>query len=72
MKKSDRTGRGYFLAQDNDCHWYLVPRDNERSWQEWKDIDPEDAASWTPPKFAVRIGGSPSLVTFSNWQIGKE
>lgn len=60
---------GYFLAQDNDCHWYIVPRTKEGEWNVWQNLDSEDEKSWTVPLFARKVGGSPSLVTFFNYTL---
>ena len=27
----------YILAQDDDCHWYLIPADQKEEWNEWLD-----------------------------------
>ena len=59
----------YFLAQDNDSHWYVVPVERQAEWDAWCAIDPDDEAAWTTPVFAQQIGGSPSLVTFTDARI---
>jgi len=55
----------YILAQDNSCHWYLIPFENKVEFDEWLEIDEDDERSWTPPEFAKEIGGWHKL-TFEN------
>lgn len=62
-------GDRFYLTQDNDSHWYVVPLVNKHEWDEWCDIDPDDERAWMPPEFAKAVGGSPCLVTFSNPEI---
>lgn len=57
-------GARYFLSQDNDCHWFVIPVARQREWDLWREIDSDDERAWTPPDFAQAIGGSPSTVTF--------
>lgn len=59
----------YFLTQDNDAHWYVVPVEREREWNEWCDIPPDDERSWDAPEWAHRVGGAPCLVHFKEWEI---
>ena len=59
----------YYLAQDNDSHWYIVPCDNRYQWDSWLCIPPEDTRSWDIPEYAKAIGGSPSMVTFTDPQL---
>jgi hypothetical protein len=54
------------LVQDNDGHWYVIPTQDEKAWDEWCAIPEDDERSWEPPKFALAVGGSPSLVHFSD------
>lgn len=67
--KEDTSGKGFFLSQDSDCHWYVVPEENTEEWYQWAELDSEDERSWTPPEFAIRLGGSPSRVIFKHWRI---
>lgn len=55
----------YMLAQDNDCHWYLIPASIWPEWQEWLDIPSDDERAWAPPKGAQMIDGYQSI-TFTN------
>ncbi len=59
----------YFLSRDNDGHWYVVPVSKMKEWYLWCDFGPEDADSWQVPVWAEEIGGSPCLVTFSEYRI---
>ena len=58
------------LVTDNDGHWYVIPAQNEAEWSHWCAIPADDERSWQPPDFAMAVGGSPSLVTFSDPIIG--
>ena len=58
----------YFLAQDNDSHWYVVPASRKDEWYTWLDLDPDDEAAWNEPEFVKRINGAPSLVNFTDWR----
>jgi len=53
----------YTLVQDNDCHWYIIPVEKNKEWDEWLEIDSDDERGWTPPFFSVSIDG-PSHVVF--------
>jgi hypothetical protein len=54
----------FFLAQDGDCHWYVVPAARREEWEAWREIPSEDERAWEVPSFARELGGSPSMVTF--------
>lgn len=56
----------WFLASDNDAHWYLVPVAHRKEWYEWCDIPDDDERAWEPPTFAKRLGGGVSIVEFMN------
>jgi hypothetical protein len=56
----------YFLASDDDGHWYVVAEEHRREWEEWRDIDSDDERAWTPPPFARSLGCSPTRVTFTD------
>jgi len=59
----------YFLAQDNSCHWYVVPVAREAEWSEWSQLDEDDERGWEPPGWARPLGGSPRLCTFTDPEI---
>ena len=63
-----RSGR-YFLSQDNDSHWFVVPASKRVEWDIWLEIDSDDERAWTPPEWAHPINGSPSRVQFESWSI---
>lgn len=61
----------WFLDQDCSSHWYVVPRSRQAEWDAWTSIDEDDPKAWNAPEWAARIGGSPTLVTFTgNFKIG--
>lgn len=55
----------YFLSQDNDCHWFIIPVENRNEWNAWLEEEGED--SWVVPSFAIEVGGRPSKVTFKDY-----
>lgn len=59
----------FYLAQDNDSHWYVVPEARQSEWNAWLDLDPDDEAAWDAPEFAQPVGGAPCLVTFTDARI---
>jgi len=61
---------GFYLTQDNDAHWYVVPSDKESEWADWLELDPDDEDSWETPDWAEQVGGSPTLVKFTSYYIG--
>ncbi|WP_312405186.1 hypothetical protein [Rhizobium sp.] len=59
----------FYLSQDNDGHWFVIPVSKASEWGEWLRIDSDDERAWTAPDFAKQVGGSPCLVTFTNPEI---
>ena len=59
----------YFLSRDNDSHWYVIPVAKQQEWDAFLDIDPEDERAWDMPFWACPVGGSPTLVTFTDPQV---
>lgn len=55
----------YRLTTDNDSHWYVIPVAKGDEWESFLD-DRDDPEA---PEWAVRIGGSPSLVSFEHYFI---
>jgi hypothetical protein len=56
----------YFLGQDDDGHWYVVPVDKRGEWEKWlARLGYTEAA----PEWVESVGGSPCLVTFIDPQI---
>ena len=55
----------YFLGQDNDSHWYIVPDDKRAQWDAWINMRSSERLSWDAPEYAQAIGGSPGMVTFT-------
>lgn len=54
----------FILVPDDDCHWYVIPAAMRGRWEVWC-----GSADDNPPDYAVRIGGSPSLVEFTEYRI---
>jgi hypothetical protein len=67
----------YCLVRDDDCHWYVIPADKRKECGEYfrKVYDywaqPSGKIEDLPrePEWLRSIGGSPSLVTFTNPEI---
>lgn len=51
----------YFLAKDDDCHWYLVEADKRGQWNSWLEAGYEDV-----PSFARELQGHVSNIEFEN------
>jgi hypothetical protein len=64
-KKEER----YFLDRDNSSHWYLIPVSKADAWYKFSAIDEDDPRGWKVPKWAKPIGGSPTMVTFTDPKI---
>lgn len=56
----------FFLGQDNDSHWYIIPEQRRSEWEDWRNIDEEDERSWNEPPFAIRLGRHVSQLTFED------
>lgn len=59
----------YFLSRDSSSHWYVVPVSKLEEWETWCNLDEDDERAWDVPKWAQKVGGSPSLVTFEAFEI---
>jgi hypothetical protein len=58
----------FFLSQDNDCHWFVVPVARKGEWDVWCEIPGDDERAWDAPDFAIPLNGSPNRVTFTDWR----
>lgn len=56
----------FFLIQDNDCHWYIVPLARREDWYDW--VDSEDADLGIVPEWVSLVDGSPSRIMFKKWR----
>jgi hypothetical protein len=52
----------YFLDQDDDTHWYVVPEERRREWEEWLARTGEHA--WDVPPWVSPIDRSVNCITF--------
>lgn len=52
----------YKLTQDNDSHWYKIPVDKQKEFDDWLNIDSDNEESWTPPDFAAEIDSPESFI----------
>ena len=55
----------FFVAQDDSCHWYLIPNEYREDWEEWSNLpySEDDSRTWEAPKYARSID-SPSNLSF--------
>lgn len=72
MKIAPIDNAEYFLGCDNSSHWYVIPARCEREWDDFVNIPEDDERSWSPPIWAIPIGGSPSLVKFKHPILAQE
>ena len=56
----------FFLARDNDSHWYVVPVLKQAAFNEWISLPEGDERGWSVPDYVQPVGGSPSQVTFTD------
>ncbi len=60
------TDTRHFLDFDEQHNLYIIPTDRGDDWEEWRDnAMPGDE----PPDYVRYVGGSPSLVTFTDPQL---
>ena len=59
----------FFMDTDGDSHWYVIPEDKRAEWDAFCAIPSDDERSWDVPEWATRVGGSPTLVTFTDFEI---
>jgi hypothetical protein len=54
----------HFFAQDDDCHWYLIPSNLRKTWDKWVDkLYPWDTPTGRMMS-SYRIDGCPSQYEF--------
>lgn len=63
------TNPPHILVQDNDSHWYVIPKDKNDAWNDFCAIPSDDERAWDIPDFAEQVGGCPSLVLFKTYEI---
>jgi len=59
----------YILKQDQDCHWYIVPKDVEDNFNKLMDHAYEvdnfnELDKFIKENGVISVGGAPSLVSF--------
>ena len=59
----------YFLDQDGDGHWFVVPVSRKEEWDNWAALDSDDETAWTAPNFVEEVGGAPQSVIFERFKI---
>lgn len=57
----------YFLDQDNDGHWYIIPLNKINEWNNW--FNSEDYDNGIVPDYVEEVGGCPSNVIFKNYKV---
>lgn len=60
--------QAYFFAQDDSCHWYMIPVEKRELWRSMSDIDidsDEGYAAWQEAGFDdYRTGGGIDDIEF--------
>lgn len=57
----------YILIQDQDCHWYVIPKMEKEHWNEW--LESEEYNDGIVPDYATEVNGCPSQVVFPDFWI---
>lgn len=57
----------FYLASDDDGHWYVVPAEKRTEWEGW--IYSDAYMNGDVPEWAKAVNKSPGWVTFENWEI---
>jgi len=57
----------HVLAEDDDGHWYVIPRSRLKDFYNW--LSSDEAEMGSQPDWAEMVGGSPSLVSFVEFEI---
>lgn len=57
----------YYLTSDEDGHWFVVPLDSKNIWENYlEEIYKRCNYGISLPDGVMKVGRSPSLVTFEN------
>lgn len=59
----------FILAKCNSNRWFIIPQEKAKDWNAFVTMDENDPASWNYPKWAIRVGGSYNLVSFTDFEI---
>lgn len=59
----------YFLDQDGDGHWYIIPSNRRDDWLTWLETSEDEEMGWEEPDYVVRLGGHPNTVEFTDYEI---
>lgn len=51
----------YRMVQDQACHWYIIPIDKDREFDDWSMLDSDEV-----PDYALEIDG-PHRIAFHHW-----
>lgn len=60
-------GGPFILVTDDSSCWYVIPVSKETQWGAW--IGSQQWEDGDVPEYATAVGGSPTLVQFSNFVI---
>jgi len=65
------------LVEDDDGHWYVIPRGLQKQFQEWVEFtffdEKDEDDEWEGYDFeSCSVGGDPSLVVFTGYRIEGE
>ena len=68
-KSTNTIKKQYVLVQDTTNYWYVIPVNKKIEWDEFCALQEPSPLAWHPPKWAIKVGGSPSSVIFSEYSI---
>jgi hypothetical protein len=69
MKNVKTNEAGPFVLVSADDDWYVIPKAREQDFAKWAELPSDNHDSWTPPQYAERVGGAPSLVEFPTYVV---
>lgn len=66
----------FVLISDDDGHWYICPQDRQSEADKYFEkvaeyMDDFESCALEPelPEYLTPVNGSPSLVSFTDWQV---
>jgi len=66
---TNKLSETFFLSQDHDGHWYVVPTRLKKMWEIWLNLSGDNEEAWEAPDGVIRVGGSYELVKFTGFTI---
>lgn len=56
---------GFFLSQDDDSHWYIIPIERQQEWDNWRAMNDD----FSVPPYAIPVNGAPRRVVFKQYDV---